>query len=272
MKMTCYVHEDTNAGMQLAINRMVGEISGILDDVSPSIYLYGSLVRNDFRLGWSDIDILVLTEKEMDEEQAEKLVYLRQALLEKEPDNRYYRSFEGGMISLSAFLSGQNRRAVYWGTSGERITNGYTLDCFGMKDMLENGILLFGRDERKHMQPPDFSALHKGIQFHYDTIRKYARKTSRHLYSFGWMLDIARCIYTLRTGQLIAKTAAAEWALANHICPDEEAMKLALEVRKRPGKCQADAGIMDTAERMGSPIQRFADILERELMNHKGEE
>lgn len=88
---------------QLAINGMVREISRILQGNEPSIYLYGSSVLNDFRLGWSDLDLLVLTEKQITEEQAQKLVGLRQALLEKEPGNPYDRSFEGGMLTLDAF-------------------------------------------------------------------------------------------------------------------------------------------------------------------------
>lgn len=66
---------------EFAINRMVHEITGILSDAESSIYLYGSSVLNDFRLGWSDIDILVLTGKQITEEQAKSLVGLRKALL-----------------------------------------------------------------------------------------------------------------------------------------------------------------------------------------------
>lgn len=78
---------------QLAINTMVREISGILSYSEPSIYLYGSSVLNDFRLGWSDIDILILTNKQITEEQAKTLVGLLQATLAKHPGNHYYRSF-----------------------------------------------------------------------------------------------------------------------------------------------------------------------------------
>ena len=64
---------------------MVCEISSILQDNEPSIYLYGSSVLNDFRLGWSDIDILVLTNKQITKEQAQKLVGLRKRYLRKNP-------------------------------------------------------------------------------------------------------------------------------------------------------------------------------------------
>lgn len=90
---------------QIAINKMVREISSILQGNEPLIYLYGSSVLNDFRLWWSDIDILVLTYKQIMEEQAKKLVGLRQEMLKKGPGNLYYRSFESGMLTLDTFLS-----------------------------------------------------------------------------------------------------------------------------------------------------------------------
>ena len=250
---------------QFAIDNKVREISGILTDCSPSIYLYGSSVLNDFRLGWSDIDILVLTEKTISEEQAELLVNLRQAMLEKEPDNLYYRSFEGGMLTLDSFLSKTPDRVVYWGTSGERIADGYSLDSFGMAELVESSVLLYGKDIRENLKYPKFSELYADVKRHYETIRKYARSTGRSYYSFGWLLDIARCIYTLRTGKIIAKTEAAEGALENDLCPDRDALITALEVRRNPLKYKEDRAMLDYAETLGKKVQRFADVLEKEM-------
>lgn len=250
---------------QLSINAIVGKISDILSGSMPSIYLYGSSVLEDFRLGWSDIDILVLTAHPITEDQAGSLLPLRQAMLEKEPGNPYYRSFEGGMLSLDAFLSGRPDRVVYWGTSGERITGQYAFDSFCMAELMESGALLYGRDVRKAMQPPAFDMLRADVAHHYESIRQYARVTGRSLYSFGWLLDIARCIYTLRTGRIIAKTAAAEWALEHRLCPDPDALQYALKVRKSPLEYKDDKQTFDYAETLAGPIQRFADVLENEL-------
>ena len=94
-------------------------------------------------------------------------------------------------------------------------------------------------------------------------------KTTRSLYSFGWLLDIARCIYTLRTGKIMAKTEAGKWALSNGFCPSLESMKLAVSVREDPKKYKNDPDIMDAAENLGADVQRFADVLERELAQNK---
>lgn len=71
-----------------ALKTMADEIVSVLSNNKPSIYLYGSVVLDDFKLGWSDIDILVLTEAEITEEQASKLVNLRQDMLEQYPGNK----------------------------------------------------------------------------------------------------------------------------------------------------------------------------------------
>ena len=72
-------------------------------------------------------------------------------MLADEPDNPYYRSFEGGMLTLDAFLSKKTDRVVYWGTSGERIINQYASDSFGMAELVESSVLLHGKDIRNKL-------------------------------------------------------------------------------------------------------------------------
>ena len=196
--------------LQTAIRIMAQRIADILAPCAPSIYLYGSCVLDDFRPGWSDIDLLVLTQTPLSQAQADRLVGLRQAIPEAAP---YSRAFEGAMLPLDAFLSGQPTRVVYWGTSGQRITDRYSFDAFCMTQLLDSGLLLFGTDVRDRLRRPSFDDLKTAVGRHLEAIRKYAQRTERSLYSYGWLLDIARCIYTLRTGEIIPKTRAAAWAL-----------------------------------------------------------
>lgn len=248
-----------------AICAMKQRITDIIDSCMPSIYLYGSVVLNDFKPGWSDIDLLVLTQAPISPEQADLLVGLRQTMLEEEPGNPYYRSFEGGILPLNDFLSGQPERVVYWGTSGERMTDRYDFDAFSMTQLLDSGILLYGKDIRDRLSRPAFDELKTNVRRHYEAIRKYAQRTEGSLYSYGWLLDISRCIYTLRTGKIIAKTAAGDWALQKALCPCAEALGKAIEVRKEPNKYKNDARCLAYAETLGPSIQVYADVLEAEL-------
>ena len=220
---------------------------------------------DDFRLGWSDIDILVLTKDECKIQCAETLVFLRQELLKANPKNKFYRSFEGAILSLSGFLNGVKTNVIYWGTTGERIRDEYVLDSFSMKQLVENSKLVYGVDIRNKLKSPSYKAIYHDIFRHYQTIRVHAKKTDRSLYSFGWFLDISRCIYTLKTGEIVAKTKAGKWALKNKLCPDEKALKMALMVRKRPMRYKFKTKIMDYAETLDSAVQKYEDVLEKYL-------
>ena len=123
-----YKETVVNRTLWKAVREMVEAIKGVLKDNLLSVYVYGSAVLDDFRLGWSDIDILVLTKDECKIQCAEKLVFLRQELLKANPKNKFYRSFEGAILSLSGFLNGVKTNVIYWGTTGERIRDEYVLD------------------------------------------------------------------------------------------------------------------------------------------------
>jgi predicted nucleotidyltransferase len=254
-----------NSAMENAIARMKNTVVGILDENISTMYLYGSVALNDFRMGWSDIDFLCLTRDSITEEKADALVLLRQRLLEEDMGNPYYRLFEGGILPLDAFVSKRPDTVVYWGTSGQRITDTYDFDSFCMYELLSSGILLHGEDVRGQFQTPSFRQLRDDVIRHYQTIRKYTVKTTGSIYSCGWMLDIARGIYTLRTGKVIAKTAAGEWALQNGICPVPEALGKAVEVRKDPLRYKDTENFHRWAAALGDDIQIFADVLEQEI-------
>lgn len=95
------------SGLECALSRMTEAVCGLLVGCRPSVYLYGSAVSGDFRLGWSDLDVLVLTREPIPPSAAEALVSLRQMMTAAEPDNVYYRLFEGGMLPLRNLLSGR---------------------------------------------------------------------------------------------------------------------------------------------------------------------
>ncbi len=248
--------------MQTSIHIMMDRIIEILSHNNPSIYLFGSVVLDDFKLGWSDIDIVCLTEKAMTIKQAEELVRLRQSLLLDSPENPYFRSFEGGFITWNAFLKKEKDLVVYWGTSGQRITDVYHFDPFSTIELLTRGRLLHGPDHRERIAYPTRDDIVQAVQEHYSTIRHYARETSKSLYSAGWLLDIARCLYTLKNNDVIAKTQAGKWAIENMLVPDVEIMQRAIQVRENPMKAKEDEETLDWLATLGQYIQQFANVLE----------
>ena len=248
-----------------SIIRMTEAVQEILGERFLCGYLYGSVALKDFQLGWSDIDVLYLSRCPLRMQDAEVLVNLRQAMLEKEPENPYYRSFEGAVLSFNEFLLKEDQSVVYWGTSGQRIRQQYDLDPFTRLEIIQHGRLLAGEDVRSRIPLPAYSELAAAVQFHYNTIRKYAIQTNESLYSCGWLLDIARCIFTLRTGTVIAKTQAGAWALENHLCPDEAALRKTLQIRRNPLPYKNAPETKHWLASLGPTVQAFTDVLEKEL-------
>ena len=158
-----------------SITRMTKEIVSILNGDVHSIWLYGSIVQDDFRLGWSDIDILVLTGKQITDNQAQELVQLRQFLAADAPGNPYYPLFEGMIANLDEYLSGTFSLLVYWGTTGQRITDRYKPDPFSQYELARNGKSVYGSDDRSIFTVPDRVTLIEAVRGHYETIRKYAQ-------------------------------------------------------------------------------------------------
>lgn len=254
--------------LRLAINTMAVSIARILADREPSIYLYGSVTAEDYQPGWSDIDLLVLTQEPISAEQADVLVELRQALSARDPDTPHYRLFEGGMLDLGAFLTGEDSRVVYWGTTGQRIKERHDFSAFDRASLLQNGQLLLGRDVRRHLEMPDYGEITDAIAAHLETIRIHGRG-SRSLYAYGWLLDISRGLHAVLTGRLTTKTAAAQWVLDQHICPCPAELSMALTVRRQPALIQ-DPAVLDYAEGLTEPIAEYAQLLEYVLSNPNG--
>lgn len=120
-------------------------------------------------------------------------------------------------------------------------------------------ILVFGTDFRHLISPPDRAEIVQAIRHHYETIRAYGDADA------GWLLDTARCLYTLKTNQVIAKTKAGEWALEQHLCPNPETMEQTLNIRKHPKELLNSASAQKWLNSLKPEIQRFADVLEDAL-------
>lgn len=251
--------------MQQSIEIMKNRIVNILVNNNPSIYLYGSIVLEDFKIGWSDIDILCLTETKISVTQAKQLLNLRQELLNEYKNNLYFRSFEGGFLTLEAFINDIPDTVVYWGTSGQRITDKHYFDPFSMIELIEHGNLLYGNEVRDRFIYPTKEEIVEAVSKHYETIRKFAVVTERNLYSAGWLLDIARCIYTLKTGKIISKTKAGKWALDNNLILDADIMEKVIKIREEPNRYKNNNEVMKWLGTLGSYVQRFADVLEKEI-------
>ena len=156
-------------------------------------------------------------------------------------------------------------RVVYWGTSGQRITDSYSFDVFSTMQLKDYGILIYGNEIRDRIQYPTYDEMLQAVRNHYETIREYGVKPGRSLYSAGWMLDIARCLYTLAERKIISKTKAGYWAIEKGLVPDAEVMKKVINIRENPLKHKDDIEVQDWLKMLGPSIQEFAEVLENKM-------
>lgn len=245
-----------------AAERMAGAIAARLPGNPPSVYLIGSAALGDYQPGWSDIDLLALTPDPLAPEAADALVGLRQAL--QAGGDPMARSVEGGVLPLAG-LDGAPTLAVYWGTSGERLTDRFGLDPFSRAVLMGRGVRLAGPEVRGRLARPTRAELEAAVADHWRVTREHGGRPSASLYGAGWMLDVARGLYTLATGRVGAKTRAGQWALERGLAPDPEALERALRYRRDPASFAADPAARDFAAGLGPAILRFNGVLEGAL-------
>ena len=133
-----------------------------LGDHFLSLYLYGSAAMEDFRPGWSDLDLLCLTRAPLSPAQADALLPLRQSLAEAAPAVPFLRRAEGAVLSLAECRSCRCVRAVVWGSRGERLSDGWLPDAFTLLSLHQCGCLLAGKEVRASLPRPDASLLRGG--------------------------------------------------------------------------------------------------------------
>ncbi|MBO4839329.1 MAG: nucleotidyltransferase domain-containing protein [Lachnospiraceae bacterium] len=247
------------------VQKVIDAVSAVTGEAPHSAWLYGSAVWQDLQPGWSDIDLLILTASPLTEEQAQRLLKLRQELAEKEPENPHFRTCEGIIACADEYRSGDFSRLVYWGTTGERITDRCPQDTFTAFQLARYARCIAGTEDRSLFAEPDRAEMTAAVQTHYEAIRKFAGQTDESLYSCGWLLDIARCIYTLRYNDIVSKTWASLWAKELHVFPDEEPLLKTLEIRRHPLQYKDREDVKQWLKDLGPTVQQYADVLEQEL-------
>lgn len=89
--------------MERAIARMSQSICDLLEGSMQALYLYGSVTMDDFQPGWSDIDLVCFAGSALAEEQAQKLLTLRQQLLQQERETPITAALRGSSFRWRNF-------------------------------------------------------------------------------------------------------------------------------------------------------------------------
>lgn len=195
---------------------LMAELQTVLGEKLIGVYVYGSLVSGEFDENISDIDLLVVTDFDLDENDFSKLNEMHTRIIKE--FKMWHDRLEIAYISkqvLGSFKHKQGKIAVI--SPGESFNIKEAIIDWLMNWYLiqENSLILFGPDPRtliEHISKNEFLEV---VKTHALNWREWVEQTknSQQFQSYA-ILTICRSLYSFHipAGHHISKKAAAKWA------------------------------------------------------------
>lgn len=197
-----------------ALDGYAGEMRGLFDnDELIGVYLYGSVVSGDYRPGVSDVDVVVLHRNDPDDELRRNLAAAHQRPGRHAGFDRLDVSF----VPLRLVGTYGDDTLPYLRDGRFHGAGGGDLNMVTWRSLRERGVALRGVPPAEVVPPVSCGDLAENMRvnlaFLAGRMPAYVAMGVEETV-FG-ILSICRVLYTLRTGDLIGKIAAARWALDN---------------------------------------------------------
>lgn len=205
-----------------AINRLLqvllANVQEILGADFAGLYLHGSLAGGDFTPGRSDIDFVVATAVPLPPLTVTKLAAMHADL--RASDLPWVTELEGSYIPLAALrrYDPANDTHPHLGVDGHFAVEAHGSGWVIMRHTLrEAGVALAGPPPQTLIDPVTARELRQATR---DVLNSWWRPMLADAaplrdpaYQAYAVLTMCRALYTLNTGQVATKTAAARWAL-----------------------------------------------------------
>jgi hypothetical protein len=198
---------------------LLEQVQGALGAQLVGVYLSGSLALGDFDPKASDIDVVVVTTGALDDARVAALRTVHARL--ESSGSPWAGKMEVVYVARDA-LAGPPDMTLYpqvekaRGFFLDRLEDGWLSQCYIVR---EHGITLAGPDPERLFAPVDADAMRRGIAGIAEMWRREAQDDPSWL---EWLrirrnqafvvLTLCRLLYTLETGAVASKPAAARWA------------------------------------------------------------
>ncbi|MCY4071215.1 MAG: DUF4111 domain-containing protein [Chloroflexi bacterium] len=195
------------------LNSLVTGVSGVLQNNLVGIYLYGSLVTEDFDAGISDLDLVVVTNLGLGDAAFASLQELHQQVIGSYPawDDR----LELAYVSLDALRTFRERQSLIAiispGEPFHQLHAGYDW-LISWYMLRETGIALRGPDIASLIDPIEPAHYIEAVQSHIEAYRDSVESANNKSNLSYIVLTTARGLYTVLHGQPTSKVKAAAWA------------------------------------------------------------
>jgi predicted nucleotidyltransferase len=210
--MTPTAYDDINR----LLTDLLGRMEAILGEKLTGLYLYGSLVWGDFDPDISDIDLLAVTDGDLDQAEFERLEKMHLDLLEqfKRWDNRLEIAYYAAQ-GLQTFKTARRQIAVI--SPGEPFNlkeAGYDW-LINWYVVQEKGQKLYGPDFKTLIEPISKDEFVQWVKQQVEDWREYVTHThDSRPYQAYTILTMCRALRAFETGEQVSKRAAARWAQA----------------------------------------------------------
>jgi hypothetical protein len=219
-------HPTPYADVNSVLHYFAARIQTILESQFLGMYLYGSLALGDFDPQTSDIDFIVVTKNEI----AEKLFSALQEMHEQfdassAPEaaiSLWAKRIEAAYIAQEALHHSDPTAAMYPQLEkGTKLFNA-PLEigwAFQLHSLREHGIVIAGPDPRTITNPVELDSMRRAVAAIAGGWQEQAGQDpewldwvrQRDAQSFV-VLTLCRMLYSLETGDVASKPAAARWA------------------------------------------------------------
>ncbi len=229
-------HQFADADLNCALGSFVRQISACLGARCRSVILHGAVVFDDLAPGYGDLDFAVVVSDGLSDVDCRELISAR-APFRDGTHGVYGAMLEGAFLPHHLLRPRNTGKAVWWGTSGERLWDRNKLGWFCHRIIRDRGIVIHGDDVRKQLEAPSPEHLIQEIRENCRAMREHGRGGSVH--SVDWLLTAARLLLWLDEGRLSSKTEAADWGAENARGAWRELLPQAKALRLRPdlGEC-----------------------------------
>jgi hypothetical protein len=229
------------------------------------IYLYGSLTQRAFNSKRSDVDCLVVTERDLNNAQFRKLALW---LARASKSNPLVARLQIQFLIKDEVLTMNSKACLY--QFGKLKRSGSDGNPIIWINVLKSGVILFGVPPESFVPAitPDilFQALERELSYLREEISTKAESEWKDVPSYRAyaVLTVCRILYSFRKGTIVSKQRAARWALK--YLPDEwcQIILQALEINDA-----TDGGKPPTIPL--PRIRRFIDFADTELHSVRGD-
>lgn len=222
--------------------RVPTQVTALLDDLTTQLriilgrnlvglYLYGSLTERAFNPKRSDIDCIVVTEKDLTEAQFRKLsVWLKRAM----ESNAWAKRLQVTLLIKKQILTMNAKACLYqFGILKRSSSDGNPIIWM---NVMQSGVVLFGpRPESlvpKITPEMLFLALRRELGYLREEISEKPDSEWRDVPSYRVyaVLTVCRILYSFHKGLIVSKPRAAHWAIKNLPTAWEPIIRQALEL------------------------------------------